>query len=231
MDRSEREDPADGEGDDVVEHGGHRFAALNWSPPRGVVLAAAGLAAGLVIGLAGGYAAGERHAGAAASGATASPAILTEPDASVLDQSGGECSAQTGHELQIGVQVTNQTPTQLTLRQVKAVLPLGGLRAIGVRWAPCGTVPESQAVPGNQVPPGATTWITVTFQVLAKCPGPFPIQFTVGYVQNGQLGSAGLPGFPDLTHVPYSGCPGQSSPLRVQLPYGCSSLTGAAPGP
>ena len=163
MDRIEREDPADrdgdSDGDDVVEQSGHRFPALSWSPPRGGVLAAAGLAAGLAIGLAGGYAAGERHAGTAASGTTASSATVTEPDAPVLDQSGAECSAQTGRELQLGVQVTNQTSTWLTLRQVKAELPLGGLRAVSVRWAPCNTVwQESRTVPGNQVPPGAIAW-------------------------------------------------------------------------
>ena len=217
-------DPPD-EHDDVVEQSGHRFAALNWRPPecwrfpeswrplggrhppRGAVLLAAGLAAGLVIGLVGGYTAGKQHGRPPISGTAASSAALTEPGTAALAQTGAECSSQTGRELQLGVQVTNQSATWLTLRYVKAVLPLPGLRAVAVRWATCGAVQDDPVVPGNQVAPGAIAFFTVTFQVLASCPGALPVQFTVGYSQNGHVGSASLPGFPDLSHVPYSGCP------------------------
>jgi hypothetical protein len=39
------------------------------------------------------------------------------------------------------------------------------------------------------------------------CPGPAPVQFTVGYVVRGRPATVSLPGFSDLTEVPYSGCP------------------------
>jgi hypothetical protein len=210
MDPIRLDDPAGDDDSDVVEQGGHRFPALNWRPSKGATLLAAGLAVGLVIGLAAGYAAGQRHGG------TATSATPAEPDTPALVQSGVECTTLIGHDLELGLQVTNQSTTHLTLRQVKAVLPMGGLRPVTVRWTSCDPVSESQAVLGSQVPPGAITWFTVTFQVLAKCPQPLPVQFTVGYAQNGQLASARLPGFPDLGHVPYPGCLKTSSPLRVQ---------------
>jgi hypothetical protein len=214
MDRIQLGDPAgddDSDVGDVVEQGGHRFPALNWRPSKGAILLAAGLAVGLVIGLAAGYAAGERHGGTAATSAT-----LTEPGTPALVQSGVECTTLIGRDLELGVQVTNQSTTRLTLRQVEAMLPMGGLRPVTMRWTSCDPNPESLAVPSNQVPPGAIAWFTVTFQVLAKCPQPLPVQFTVGYAQNGRLASARLPGFPDLGHVPYPGCLKTSSPLRVQ---------------
>jgi hypothetical protein len=216
MDSTRLGDPVGDDDSDVVEQDGRRFPALNWRPPKGITFLAAGLAAGLVIGLGAGYAAGERHGGTAASGTASSSATLTEPDTPALTQSGAECMTLIGRDLQLGVQVTNQSTTRLTLRQVKAVLPMGGLRPVAMRWTSCDPNPESLAVPSNQVPPGAIAWFTVTFQVLVKCPQPFPVQFTVGYAQNGRLASASLPGFPDLSHVPYPGCPKTSSPLRVQ---------------
>jgi hypothetical protein len=54
--------------------------------------------------------------------------------------------------------------------------------------------------------------LTVTFQVLVKCPGPLPVQFTVGYDVGGQHAVATLPGFPDLSQVPYKGCPANAGP-------------------
>jgi hypothetical protein len=54
--------------------------------------------------------------------------------------------------------------------------------------------------------PGASTWFTVTFKVLVRCPGPMPVQFLLDYVQRGRPASARLPGFNDLSQVTYSGC-------------------------
>ena len=55
--------------------------------------------------------------------------------------------------------------------------------------------------------PGASTWLTVTFRVQVRCPAPYPVQFSVGYLMQGHAVTASLPGFPDLGQVPYSGCP------------------------
>jgi hypothetical protein len=209
--------------DDVVEQSGHRFPALNWRPPkgwrprRGAVLLAAGLAAGLVLGLAGGYAAGHQHGGPPARGTNASSAALTDPDVPVLAQSGAECSVQSGHDLQLGIEVANQSAAALTLRDVQVVLPLPGLRAVAMRWTTCGAIPQNDmALSDTLMPPGTTAWFTVTLQVLTHCPGPLPVEFTVAFAQNGHLEYADLPGFSDLTHVPYSGCPPPPGSLRVE---------------
>ena len=38
-------------------------------------------------------------------------------------------------------------------------------------------------IPDNAIPAGGSAWFTVTFKVLVKCPGPLPVQFTLGYDQ------------------------------------------------
>ena len=221
---------ADDSAGDVVEQGGRRifpslnWPSLNWRPPRGAAIL---LAVGLVIGLAAGYAAGSRQAPRNPSPPTTGPspaspvpvqtfvngtaapvqgtgAVIVGGPA--LTQAVGTCSAQSGRELQLGVQVTNGSPVPFTLGQIRTVLPLGGLRVISQQWAPCGATGVNQEP--TYLGPGDSTWLSVTVQVLARCPGPLPVQFTVGYTWAGEPAEVNLPGFPDLSHVPYAGCPG-----------------------
>jgi hypothetical protein len=192
--------------------GSRRGPVLRRRLPRAaLVLGAAGLLAGLVIG----YAAGTRHAGKPPVPARAG-ASPTAPSFAAggypLSQSVSGCSAQTGHELQLGLEVTNLSATAVTLRRVRVVLPLGGLRETSQAWGPCGELPAAGEAPGNLLPPvlgpGASAWFTVTFQVLVRCPQPLPVQFTLDFDQSGQpTGAIALPGFPDLGQVPYAGCP------------------------
>jgi hypothetical protein len=42
----------------------------------------------------------------------------------------------------------------------------------------------------------------VTFDVMAGCPQPLPVQFKISYAQAGRLVTAELPGFPDLAQPP-----------------------------
>jgi hypothetical protein len=202
---------------DVVEQGGGRLPSPNWWPmnwrpfnwrsPRGAAIL---LAVGLVAGLAVGYAAGDRHASRSASpprpapAASASPALSLAASSPALIQAIGTCAVQNGRELQLGVQVTNQSTANVTLSLVRPVLPLGGLKWISQQWAPCSTLPTGQdpAV----LTPGASTWFSVTFEVLVRCPGPLPVEFTVDYLLNGRSAATSLPGFPDLGQVPYTGC-------------------------
>jgi hypothetical protein len=117
------------------------------------------------------------------------------------------------------VQVANLSAETVTLRAVKAVLPLGGLKQVSQTWAPCGTLPDG-LVPGPvTLQPGASTWLSVTFNVQKGCPAPYPVQFSVGYRAGGRAATASLPGFPDLGSVPYSACPpsGQLAEQRVVL--------------
>ena len=200
----------------MLEQGGRHFPSLNWRPPR---VAAILLAVGLIIGLAAGYAAGNRQASRNVSPPTASPGAASAAPTPqlnidemapyeagpVLNQADGKCSAQSGRELQLGVQVTNGSSAQIRLGPIHTVLPLGGLRMISQQWAPCGTI----GVPQDPAPlgPGDSTWFSVTLKVLVSCPGPMPVQFTVDYTGAGAHATAQLPGFPDLTQVPYPGCP------------------------
>ncbi len=197
-------------GDDVVELGSRRLPILLRRPPSiAVVLAAAGLVFGLIAG----YAIGDRHARNSAaqlshSRAATSSAMPSAAGAPALSEDGRQCSAQIGSELQLGVQVTNPSATGVMLRRVTVVLPLsGGLQEISQAWGPCGELPMAGETPDNAVPAGASAWFTVTFKVLVKCPGPFPVQFTVGYDQLGRAITVHLPGFDDLGQVPYASCP------------------------
>jgi hypothetical protein len=155
-------------------------------------------------------------------------------DLSGLAQTGGGCSVQRGHELQIGVEVINLSQTAVTLGQVKPVLPSGGLRLASQQWAPCGSLsPSWQAADGGMIvlvrsstgvvevgsatpggaavlPSNGTAWLSATFQVLVACPSALPVQFSVSYQQNGRTHTAQLAGFADLEQVPYSGCKGSS---------------------
>lgn len=213
---------------DIVEQGGRRFRSPRWfpsprwRPPRGAaILLAAGLAAGLALG----YAAGDRQAhrsagppppaaGAASpapgSGSPApglpSPVLPLAAAGPALTQGIGTCAVQVGRELQLGVQITNQSAADITLKLVHPVLPLGGLTWVSQQWSPCSALPTGQdpAI----LPPGASTWFSVTFDVLVKCPGPLPVQFMVDYESDGVSAATTLPGFPDLSQVPYADCPG-----------------------
>jgi hypothetical protein len=209
---------------------------MNWRPPRGaVILLTVGLVIGLGAGYALGYRQVPRHVSPAPTASLGQPppaASLGQPPPApagagapivvtltpvqgtgtvfssgpALTQSTGTCSVRSGRQLQLGVQVTNESATAVGLGQIRAVLPLGGLRVISQQWAPCGATGAVQ-VPAT-LGPGDSTWFSVTVQVLVACPEPLPVEFTVGYTWAGKAASVKLPGFPDLSQVSYPGCTG-----------------------
>jgi hypothetical protein len=208
----------DGPPADVVEQGGGRhFPSPNWRPPR---FAAVLLAVGLVIGLVAGYVIGHRQvpgnsslpqptSSSASPVPVAAPLLVTGspmplPGGPQLTQTADMCSALVGRELQLGVQVTNQGSASVSLGQVQTVLPLGGLRVVSQRWARCGALAGLRSV---VIAPGASAWFSVTFDLLERCPGAFPVQFKVAYDWGGFHNIVVLPGFADLSQVPYPGCP------------------------
>ena len=203
-------------GDDVLELGSQRRRVPRWWPPRWWPPSAALVPAvvALLAGLAVGYAVGVRHAGEHAAAPAPSRAAAQVAPFSAggfpLSQSGPQCSVQNGHEMQVGLQITNLSPAAVRLRRVEVVLPLGGLKVTSRAWGPCGTLPPTGEAPGRGVSPtlrrGASSWFTVTFQVLVRCPQPLPVQFTIDYDQAGRPAAIRLPGFPDLGQIPYSGC-------------------------
>jgi hypothetical protein len=212
--------------DDLVELGGRPLRLPGWlpsrwpgwPPSRGAAILAV---AALVVGVAAGYAAGDRHTRSAAalpkptarvtaspssSPASASGAAFSFADLPALTQSTGACSVQTGRELQLGVQVANQSTAAIMLETAKAVLPLGGLKQVTWQWATCGAIPARLDQDYDVLLPGQSTWLSATFTVQLRCPAPVPVQFSVGYQVQGKPVTASLPGFPDLSQVPYSGC-------------------------
>jgi hypothetical protein len=200
-----------GAGDDVLELGGQRRRVPRWWPPTAVLVP--GMVA-LVAGLAIGYAVGVRHGGEHVApplpSRAAAPAAPFSAGGFPLSQSGLECSVQTGRELQVGLEITNLSLATLRLRRIEVVLPLGGLKVTTQAWGPCGQLAAADEASGRVLPPtlgrGASSWFTVTFQVLVTCPQALPVQFALDYDQQGRPAVIQLPGFPDLGQVPYSGC-------------------------
>lgn len=213
-----RQRPGTGASDDVVEQGdGEPPGRL---PRIAIALGVAGLIVGLVVGYTAGHQGSHPAVAAPAStpSASASPSrtfAATSPEdgpplggPDSLVQTSSQCATQTGrHLLQLGVQMLNQSASLLTLDYVQAEEPLHGLKVVSLNWGTCGELHSTNAVPGRFVAPEGTTWLTATFRVLVKCPGALPVNFTVHFFQEGRHFAAQLPGFVDLGHVPYQGCP------------------------
>jgi hypothetical protein len=190
-------------GRDVVQQGDR------WA--RGPAFAAGLAALALVLGVAVGYAVGRNQAprrpaaAPSAKGSTASAAPASSlPE---LGQSGPQCSEQIGRSLQLGVQVTNESASSVRLSKVRVILPLHGLKPTAQAWGTCGELPGLHNPQATLVSAGGTAWFTVTFRVLERCPGALPVQFLLSYDRGGSTKAVRLPGFVDLGHVPYSGCP------------------------
>jgi hypothetical protein len=201
--------------DDVIHSGSDRAPLPGWRPPvprwwRPRIAVILGVT-GLVAGLAAGYGVGAWQTGKPALAPSAGDvAVPPVPGGPPLGFYGSRCSQQVGHDLQLGAEVTNDSPALLTVLRVDAVLPLGGLREVSWAWGPCGELPG--ALPSDQgLATGDSIWFTVTFQVLISCPGPLPVQFDVQFDLRSSQDSRGahtiLAAFPDLSQVPYSGCP------------------------
>ena len=194
---------ADPGGPDVVQQGDR------WA--RGPAFAAGLAAVALVLGVGVGYAVGRNQAPSrpavapSAKGSTASAApALSLPE---LGQSGQQCSEQIGRRLQLGVQVTNESASSMRLSNVRVILPLGGLKPTAHAWGTCGQLPGSPNPQATLISAGGSAWFTVTFRVLERCPGALPVRFLLSYDRGGSTKTVRLPGFVDLGHVPYSGCP------------------------
>ena len=192
-------------GPDVVQQGDR------WA--RGPAFAGGLAAVALVLGVAVGYTVGRNQAPpsrpaaapTARSSTAASPAaVLGVPE---LGQSGQQCAEQIGHRLQLGVQVTNESASSVRLRRVRVILPLHGLKPTAHAWGTCGQLPGLPNPQATLISAGGTAWFTVTFRVLERCPGALPVQFLLSYDRGGSTRTVRLPGFVDLGHVPYSGCP------------------------
>lgn len=115
------------------------------------------------------------------------------------------CSAQSGRQLQLGIELENMGSTVLVLRRISPVLyGLGGLRAIDETRGPCG-VPSTAGLT-NPLNVGEATWIRMTFDVLVTCPAYVPVAFQIEYTADGTDRVETVKAFDDLGGVPYSSC-------------------------
>jgi hypothetical protein len=180
----------------------------------------------LLAGLAAGYAAGRDTGGAGAPApnpaGTPSVSVSLAIGATQYPFAGGpavvqlppSCSVQHGTQLELGVDLMNQSGAAVTLTGVSAVFPGGGraLREAGWEWATCGAIPAGAYQSPAQLPPGATTWLTVTVRVLVRCPAAYPVLLKVAYTGGDGSATELLSGFNDLGDVGYSGCGLQTAP-------------------
>ena len=159
-----------------------------------------GLIAALILGGVIGYFVGDNHGRSTAGPAAApSPTTVVKPFAAVA-LTGRQCSIQLGKRLQLGVEITNNTDHQIMLTDIQIGLPIGGLHVRAKTFGTCGSVG------GNTGPQplaaGNSTWLSATFDVDVRCPGPIPVLFVAVY----DSGESILGGFQDLGQVPYTGC-------------------------
>jgi hypothetical protein len=201
----------DSGGDPDVLQGGPGHTGLGHSGVWTLGVAAAGL-----VGLLAGYAIGHGHdhvptrTGPAATVRTTTP----HPPPSAISatgppftQTGATCSIQHGHRLQLGIQIENQTTSIIHVVRVRTHEPLLGLHPLVARLGACGQTPGTRvSLDPSAIPARAATWITVTAEVLVKCPGPDPVQFLVRYRSGAHFSVERFAGFDDLGQVPYTGC-------------------------
>jgi hypothetical protein len=195
----ESPDPADDA--DVIEMGGP-LLRWPWGSARkpAISIALAALATGLVVG----FIAGHFQAKTTARPGRAATALPM--DSTAISATGNRCAVQLGQTLQLGIEIMNQSDRTAALRQIKPVLPLGGLHAIASQWGTCGLLPGSGLEQATSLAPGATGWLTITFDVMVGCPQPIPVGFKVSYMQAGRLATTELDSFPDLGQVRFNKC-------------------------
>jgi hypothetical protein len=120
---------------------------------------------------------------------------------------GNSCGVQRGLNLQLGIEILNQSRKAVTLGKVLPTFPLGGLRMITSGLGTCGEIPVASPFAKSVLGPGMTGWVTTTVSVKVRCPQPLPVGFMVRYAQSGRSSATVLNGFPDLSQVAYRNCP------------------------
>jgi hypothetical protein len=214
--RTDRSDP------ELIEFGGYsgrrpwRRIKLpaGWAGqirPATVELAVAALAVGLLIGFGAGRLTSKHppvsaHRLHGTRGSLVNPVFAVAP----IADTGGRCAVQTGHKLELGIEIQDQSTKPVSIDQVKPVFALGGFRTLASGVGSCGALPGSlpgtNLAPPGPLLPGATEWVTTTAAVLVPCPTALPVGFKISYRQAGRSAAIVINSFPDLGQIPYSGC-------------------------
>jgi len=149
-----------------------------------------------------GYVIGDHH-GAAMTTARplVSPTRVVEP-LSTVSVTGRQCAVEDGHQLQVGIEITNDTRHTVSLTAIDVDVPIPGLSVRAKQFGTCGVVA------GNTGPqplaPGNSTWISATFDNHLPCQVPASsniytasIIFTVHY-DDGLTATGGFSYLPDI---------------------------------
>jgi hypothetical protein len=210
-------EPGDHDDSEIIQFGG---LPVRWPFPEirlppaarlkpnrtSVAIALAMLAVGLLIGFFGGRLTA-RHAQHKATSTLPVSAPVVVPLGSAIAMIGPRCATRTGNNLQLGLEIMNETERPVTVGAITAKFPLGGLRAISAGIGTCGQLPMSQLLPATSLSPGETEWIHITVAAVRPgCVGSLPVWFKVGYASAGQTDSVTLAGFPDLGPASFGQC-------------------------
>ncbi|HUD38437.1 MAG TPA: hypothetical protein VMR14_16155 [Streptosporangiaceae bacterium] len=133
---------------------------------------------------------------------TLTPVVMQAP----LADNGGRCAVQVGRNLELGIELVNQSSSPVIVRRITPVFALGGFRPTTSGAGSCGALPESRYVQPTAILPGATEWVAATLKVLVHCPQARPVGFKLRYSQSGKTGTTVFNAFPDLGQIPYRGC-------------------------
>jgi hypothetical protein len=162
---------------------------------------------GLVIGFVGGrVSAHHKHPAAAKPAGAPVPRPIPFSVIPVVF-TGDSCGVQRGLDLQLGIEIKNQSSKAVQLGKVLPTFPLGGLHLVASGLGTCGEIPVASPFSKPVLGPGMTGWITATVSVAVRCPQPLPVGFKVTYAQAGRSAATVLDGFPDLSQVAYRDCP------------------------
>ncbi|HEY2238382.1 MAG TPA: hypothetical protein VGI21_06310 [Streptosporangiaceae bacterium] len=185
-----------------------------WAPRLGRTgkLTAKLVVAALAVGLLGGYLGGYQVGGAHARGLIPKPKPTSALALSSfgLAETGSQCTTALGPDVQVGVEVVNGTPESIRLGAITANFPQGGMKVAASTWGPCGTVQGASAAQNPLLPPGASTWLSVTATTPGECPAGLPVQYVASFDQGGQTYTVALPGYVDVGSVQLKGCPAAS---------------------
>src|SRR5262245_16933942 len=182
-----------------------------WPGPswlRSLRVRVAGLVAvALVVGGLGGYYLGRQGTVATSpTGTFPTDRLLVPGGGQPPTTTGSRCSVQDGTTLELGLEILNLSTSSVTLLGAEAVLPMAGLRPLGAVWGTCGQPGGVDVATQFPLPPGATTWLRMTFEVLVPCPAPYPVQVNLTYEKSGTPAITYLGGCSDLGDIPYTGC-------------------------
>lgn len=165
----------------------------------------------LVIGLVAGFVGGRvsAHHGHPARATPARTPVRTPVPFNVVPvvYTGDSCGVQRGLDLQLGIEIMNQSKKAVRLGKILPTFPLGGLHLVASGLGTCGEIPVASPFTRTVLGPGRTSWITATVSVAVRCPQPLPVGFMVKYAQSGRSSATVLDGFPDLSQVAYRNCP------------------------